>query len=116
MKPATSFPSYDPKFLSEQTDLTWTDTEKIGHYLNRLRENTEKLARQNNQLASYHKQVSYHYLCEATLLLLRTHNKYFFLLFIAGIIRFFYSVTTYSHPKFYLFVVYHDKRINNGKL
>ena len=44
-------------FISEQTDLTWTDTEKIGHYLNRLREYTEKLARQNNQLASYHKQV-----------------------------------------------------------
>ena len=43
----------------EQTDLTWTDTEKIGHYLKRLREYTEKLARQNNQLASYHKQVSY---------------------------------------------------------
>ena len=37
--------------------MTWTDTEKIGAYILKLREHTDKLARQNNMLASYHKQV-----------------------------------------------------------
>ena len=43
--------------VKEQTDMTWTDTERIGAYILKLREHTDKLARQNNMLASYHKQV-----------------------------------------------------------
>ena len=45
------------QLVKEQTDMTWTDTERIGSYIQKLREHTDKLARQNNMLASYHKQV-----------------------------------------------------------
>ncbi len=64
------------QLVKEQTDMTWTDTDKIGNYLKKLREHTDKLARQNNMLASFHKQVRDKILFLMNTDLLRQQNKW----------------------------------------
>ena len=46
------------QLVKEQTGMTWTDSKVIDSYIEKLSGHTERLARQNNQLASYHIQVS----------------------------------------------------------
>ena len=46
------------QLVKEQTDMTWTDSKAIDSYIEKLSLHTERLARQNNQLASFHKQVT----------------------------------------------------------
>ena len=53
--------------VKEQTTMTWTDTNVIADYIGKLRAHTDRLAKQNNQLATYHKQVT-----EKVLLLMNT--------------------------------------------
>lgn len=64
------------QLVKEQTDMTWTDTDKIGNYIKKLREHTDKLARQNNMLASFHKQVRDKVLFLMNTDLLRQQNKW----------------------------------------
>ena len=55
------------QLVKEQTGMTWTDSKVIDSYIEKLSGHTERLARQNNQLASYHKQV-----CGKVLFLMNT--------------------------------------------
>ena len=64
------------ELVKEQTDMTWTDTEVIGGYIKKLRGHTERLARQNNQLAAFHKQVRAKVLVLMTTDLLRQQLKW----------------------------------------
>ena len=45
------------QLVKEQTNMTWTDSEVINQYIEKLEAHTERLARQNNTLATFHKQV-----------------------------------------------------------
>ena len=45
------------QLVKEQTNMTWTDSEAINQYIEKLEAHTERLARQNNTLATFHKQV-----------------------------------------------------------
>ena len=46
------------QLVKEQTEMTWTDSKAIDEYIAKLKNHTDRLARQNNQLATYHKQVT----------------------------------------------------------
>ena len=46
------------QLVKEQTDMTWTDSKAIDDYIGKLKSHTDRLARQNNQLATFHKQVT----------------------------------------------------------
>ena len=43
--------------VKEQTDMTWNNTEQVQRYIAKLQQCVEQLARQNNKLAGYHKQI-----------------------------------------------------------
>ena len=55
------------QLVKEQTEMTWTDATAIEEYISKLQAHTDRLARQNNQLAAFHGQVR-----EKVLLLLST--------------------------------------------
>ncbi len=45
------------KLVKDQTDMTWENTQQVQAYIERLKQHVEHLARQNNKLAGYHRQV-----------------------------------------------------------
>jgi dynein heavy chain 2 len=45
------------KLVKDQTNMTWDNTQQVQAYIERLKQHVEHLARQNNKLAGYHKQV-----------------------------------------------------------
>lgn len=46
------------RLVQEQSGVTWTNTAAVDAYINKLQTIVQKLARENNKLASYHSQIS----------------------------------------------------------
>ena len=45
------------QLVKEQTGMTWENTQQVQRYIEKLKQHVDQLARQNNKLAAYHKQV-----------------------------------------------------------
>ncbi len=45
------------QLVREQSGMTWENTEQVQRYIERLRQHVDKLARQNNRLAAFHKDI-----------------------------------------------------------
>ena len=45
------------QLVKEQKDMTWDRPEQVNSYIMKLKDHVEQLARQNNKLAIYHKEI-----------------------------------------------------------
>ena len=45
------------QLVKEQTDMTWNNPDKVQRYITKLQQHVEQLARQNNKLAGFHKNI-----------------------------------------------------------
>lgn len=45
------------QLVKEQNDMTWDNSQHVQRYIEKLKSHVDQLARQNNKLATYHKQI-----------------------------------------------------------
>ncbi|TRY75069.1 hypothetical protein TCAL_08574 [Tigriopus californicus] len=45
------------QLVKEQSDMTWDNSQQVQRYIEKLKSHVDQLARQNNKLATYHKQI-----------------------------------------------------------
>jgi len=64
------------QLVKEQTDMTWDNVDAVQRYIERLRQHVEKLARQNNRLAAFHKQIQAKVVALMSTDLLRQQSKW----------------------------------------